>query len=47
LERVHQQFKAAKQAKTDAQQSDDTVTFQIDWAENYNVRQAQEEKGIS
>ncbi|CAF2777232.1 unnamed protein product [Rotaria sp. Silwood2] len=46
LQRVHQQFKAAKEAKVDAQQSLDTVTIQIDWAENYNIRQAQEEKGI-
>ncbi|CAF5010042.1 unnamed protein product, partial [Rotaria sp. Silwood1] len=45
LERIHQQFKAAKQAKIDAQQSDDTATMQIDWAENYCIRQAQEEKG--
>ncbi|CAF3018755.1 unnamed protein product [Rotaria sp. Silwood2] len=30
LHRIHQQFKAAKQAKLDAQQSDDIATMQVD-----------------
>ncbi|CAF1441672.1 unnamed protein product [Adineta steineri] len=45
LERVHQQFKAAKQAKRDAEHSSDVATIQIDCAENYDIRQAQEEQG--
>ena len=47
LEPAHQQFKAAKNAKADARASNDTATLQIDWAENYNIRKAQEEKGNS
>ena len=44
---VHRQFKAANQAKVDAQQLLDTVKMQIDWVENKSIRQAQEEKRTS
>ena len=47
MQHVHQRFKAAKQAKADAQQSLDTITMQIDWVENYNIQQDQEGKGTS
>ena len=45
MQRIHQQFKAANQAKVDAQQELDTVKLQIDETENYNIRQVPEEKG--
>ena len=47
MQRVHQQLKAANQAKVDAQQSLGTMKMEIDWAENKSIQQAQEEKGTS
>ncbi|CAF1174485.1 unnamed protein product, partial [Didymodactylos carnosus] len=42
LTRCHEQFKAAKTA---AKETDDTATIQLDWSENYTVKQSREEKG--
>ena len=47
MQRVHQQFKAANQAKVDAQQSLGTIKMQIDWTENKSIRPAQEKNGTS
>jgi poly-gamma-glutamate capsule biosynthesis protein CapA/YwtB (metallophosphatase superfamily) len=32
-------------AKEEAKREDDVATIQLDWSENYNLKQAREEKG--
>jgi hypothetical protein len=41
---VHEQFRAAKAAKVAAKEQDGVATIQLDWSENYNLKQAGEEK---
>ncbi|CAF1400062.1 unnamed protein product [Didymodactylos carnosus] len=45
LSRCHEQFKAAKAAKSAAKEDDGTATIQLDWSENYTLKQARDEKG--
>ncbi len=42
---MRQQFRAAKQARQLAIEEDDTVTIHLDWSENFNLKQARQEKG--
>jgi hypothetical protein len=44
LERVRAQYRAAKQARSDAIENNAIVCLQIDWSENYNLGQTKEEK---
>ncbi|CAF1283943.1 unnamed protein product [Adineta steineri] len=46
IDRVRQQFRAAKQAKQMAIEQDDTVTIHLDWSENFNLKQARQEKDM-
>ncbi|CAF1583018.1 unnamed protein product, partial [Didymodactylos carnosus] len=42
---VKSQFRAAKQARIDVVEKNDILTIQLDWSENYNLKQAREERG--
>ncbi|CAF4140234.1 unnamed protein product, partial [Adineta steineri] len=44
IDRVRQQFRAAKQARHMATEQKDTITIQLDWSENYKLKQARQEK---
>ncbi|CAF0997371.1 unnamed protein product [Rotaria magnacalcarata] len=43
--RMREQFRAAKAAKEQAKENTQVATIQLDWGENYNLKQAREEKG--
>ena len=43
--KIREQFRAANAAKTTAKEEDNVATIQLDWSENYNMKQAREEKG--
>ncbi|CAM4988858.1 unnamed protein product, partial [Rotaria socialis] len=45
IRRMPEQFRAAKAAKEQAKENTQVATIQIDWSENYNLKQAREEKG--
>ncbi|CAF4393386.1 unnamed protein product, partial [Rotaria magnacalcarata] len=45
IDRVRQQFRAAKQARQMATEQEDTITIQLDWSENFKLKQARQEKG--
>ncbi|CAF1379185.1 unnamed protein product [Rotaria sp. Silwood1] len=45
IDRVRQQFRAAKQAKQAATEQEDTVAIHLDWWENFKLKQARQEKG--
>ncbi|UJR18671.1 hypothetical protein I4U23_005579 [Adineta vaga] len=44
IDRVRQQFRAAKHAKQMAMEQDDTITIHLDWSENFNLKQARQEE---
>ncbi|CAF1379784.1 unnamed protein product [Didymodactylos carnosus] len=44
IDRVRQQFRAAKQARQMATEQEDTITIQLDWSENFKLKQARQEK---
>ncbi|CAF3119734.1 unnamed protein product [Rotaria sp. Silwood2] len=44
IDRVCQQFRAAKQARQMAIEEDNTVTIHLDWSENFNLKHARQEK---
>lgn len=45
MHKIREQFRAAKKAKTTAKDEDNVATIQLDWSENYNMKQSREEKG--
>ncbi|CAF5129893.1 unnamed protein product, partial [Rotaria sp. Silwood1] len=45
INRVHQQFRAAKEAGQIAMEQEDTITIHLDWSENFKLKQARQEKG--
>ncbi|CAF2787534.1 unnamed protein product [Rotaria sp. Silwood2] len=46
MELVYAQFKGAKLIRQSALTSDNVITLLIDWSENYNLKQAREERCI-
>ncbi|CAF4958617.1 unnamed protein product, partial [Rotaria sp. Silwood1] len=44
INRVHQQFRAAKEAGQIAMEQEDTITIHLDWSENFKLKQARQEK---
>ncbi|CAF4101499.1 unnamed protein product, partial [Rotaria magnacalcarata] len=40
IDRVRQQFRAEKQARQMATEQEDTITIQLDWSENFKLKQA-------
>ncbi|CAF1460941.1 unnamed protein product [Adineta ricciae] len=44
IDRVRQQFRAAKKAREVALEEENVATIQLDWSENYNLKQARQEK---
>ncbi|CAF3793777.1 unnamed protein product [Rotaria sp. Silwood1] len=44
MELVYAQFKSAKLIRQSALTSDNVITLHIDWSENYNLKQAREER---
>ncbi len=47
MRRIREQYRGAKMAKEQAKTEDDVATIQLDWSENYNLKQAREEKGTT
>ncbi|CAF3451066.1 unnamed protein product [Rotaria socialis] len=45
IRRMPEQFRAAKAAKEQAKENTQVAKIQLDWSENYNLKQAREEKG--
>ncbi|CAF1666236.1 unnamed protein product, partial [Rotaria sp. Silwood1] len=45
IDRVRQQFRAAKQARQAAMEQEDTITIHLDWSENFKLKQPRQEKG--
>ena len=45
LYRAHMQYRAFKEKRARAENTDHVLTIQMDWSENQKVRQAKEEKG--
>ena len=41
---VYAQFKGAKLIRQSALTNDNIITLHIDWSENYNLKQAREER---
>jgi len=44
LQLVHAQFRGAKLLRQLALTNANVITMQIDWSENYNLKQAREER---
>ncbi|CAF1445113.1 unnamed protein product [Adineta ricciae] len=44
IDRVHQQFRAAKEVRQIAMEQEDTITIHLDWSENFKLKQARREK---
>ncbi|CAF1510694.1 unnamed protein product, partial [Rotaria sordida] len=47
IDRVHQQFRASKQARQAAMEQEDTITIHLDWSESFKLKQARQEKAIT
>jgi hypothetical protein len=45
VKRIREQYRGAKTAKEDAKRDKSVATIQLDWSENYNLKQTREEKG--
>ncbi|CAF1442571.1 unnamed protein product [Rotaria sp. Silwood1] len=45
IDRMRQQFRAAKNARQMAMEEDDVATIHLDWSENFKLKQARQDKG--